>query len=360
MNSFFIIKTSAIGDVIQTFPVLEYLRRKFPSSRIDWLVEKNCSALVASHPMVSRVVSVDAKGWKKKMFSRQTRQEIQEYRSSMKQVKYDVVFDFQANTKSGFLSSCVQAEKKVGFDSKGVAEWPNLLFTTDRFSRREEENIRSQYLGLVKSFFSEQEEEFFSPIRLKITEQEEMRKSEWIGSLQKKPLRLMITFGSKWPNKQLSFDLWKGFLEEIAKQWDVYFFFVFGGVEERGFAEKLSSFFPETSQCIGDMSLPFWQSLMYEMDGVLSVDSAALHLCGTTTTPSFSIFGPSLSSVYRPLGMQHCSIQGECPYGMRFSSRCPILRSCKLPRCMRDLRVEQLMRRFSVWADENLTSRVSN
>ena len=38
--SILIVKTSAIGDVIQTFPVLEYLRQKFPAPQIDWVAEQ--------------------------------------------------------------------------------------------------------------------------------------------------------------------------------------------------------------------------------------------------------------------------------------------------------------------------------
>ena len=34
-----IIKASSLGDILHTFPVLEYLRSLFPLGQIDWVVE---------------------------------------------------------------------------------------------------------------------------------------------------------------------------------------------------------------------------------------------------------------------------------------------------------------------------------
>ena len=33
-----LIKLSAVGDVVHTFPVLNKLRRRYPAAQIDWLV----------------------------------------------------------------------------------------------------------------------------------------------------------------------------------------------------------------------------------------------------------------------------------------------------------------------------------
>ena len=38
VNEILIVKTSSIGDVVQTFLAVEYLKQKFPNSRIDWVV----------------------------------------------------------------------------------------------------------------------------------------------------------------------------------------------------------------------------------------------------------------------------------------------------------------------------------
>jgi heptosyltransferase-1 len=82
------------------------------------------------------------------------------------------------------------------------------------------------------------------------------------------------------------------------------------------------------------------------MDCVIAMDSAALHLCGTTLTPSFSVFGPSAASIYKPLGSQHTHVQGFCPYKQEFIQRCPLLRTCKTGACIKNLQAEELFQHF--------------
>ena len=40
-----LIKLSALGDVVHTFPVLNKLRRRYPAARLDWLVTPGIAEL---------------------------------------------------------------------------------------------------------------------------------------------------------------------------------------------------------------------------------------------------------------------------------------------------------------------------
>jgi ADP-heptose:LPS heptosyltransferase len=62
-QSILIVKLSAIGDVIQTLPMVEALKRQFPRARIDWVVEEDASNLLLSHPRVDRVIISRRKSW---------------------------------------------------------------------------------------------------------------------------------------------------------------------------------------------------------------------------------------------------------------------------------------------------------
>jgi heptosyltransferase-1 len=163
----------------------------------------------------------------------------------------------------------------------------------------------------------------------------------------------MVCFGSKWANKRLDHSTLTAFLQRIAKEYAFTFLFIFGDEEEKQIADAFAASYGERGKAIGNLSLPLWQALMWEVDGVIAVDSAALHLCGTTQTPSFSVFGPSLASSYKPIEERHTAVQGECPYSRTFTSRCPILRTCATGACIRQLRVEDLFTSFKHWA--NLT-----
>ena len=49
-----LIKLSALGDVVHSFPVLNALRRRYPKARIDWLVASDIAELLQGNPAIGR------------------------------------------------------------------------------------------------------------------------------------------------------------------------------------------------------------------------------------------------------------------------------------------------------------------
>ena len=347
-QSILIVKTSAIGDVIQTFPVLEYLRRKFPDARIDWVVEEGIAPLLRSHPLIDYVIEIKSKAWRKTPFQSETRKEFCAFSKVLRSISYDLLFDMKGNAKSAVVTGCARAKSKIGFGWKSVREKSNLLVTTHRLNPPSDLPIRAKYLHLVQRFFGDLETFEAQGVKLKLSEAEQARLNGL--RLSREKARFMVCFGSKWPNKRMDRDTLTSFLEKIAADCDPSYFFIFGDEEEKRLAENLSLHF-QNSVSLGDLSLPLWQALMWEMDGVIAVDSAALHLCGTTQTPSFSVFGPSLASCYKPPEERHLAVQGTCPYGKTFLSRCPILRTCSTGACIRNLQVDTLFAAYKSWSE---------
>jgi heptosyltransferase-1 len=345
-SSILLVKTSAIGDVIQTFPVLDYLRRKFPRARIDWVVEQGIAPVLRAHPQIDRVLEMHSKSWRQAPFRSQTHLELRAFVRALRETNYDVLFDLQGNIKSGLVTAAAKAKCKIGFGWKSARERGNLLFTHKRINPPAPLNVRLKYLGLVQEYFKDTTAFNTQEVRLKLSPEETQRLTT---ICQPKAPKLMVCFGSMWPNKRLEIVTLKALLEKIAPDCDPSYVFIYGDEEEKRVAEDLRSHFKERSMSIGQLSLPLWQALMWEMDGVIAMDSAALHLCGTTPTPSFSVFGPSLASYYSPPEQRHLSIQGLCPYGKTFPSRCPILRTCPTGACLRDLQVDELFASYKKW-----------
>ncbi len=346
-HSVLIIKTSAIGDVIQTFPVLEYLRRKFSKASIHWVVEQGIAPLLKAHPLVDKVLEVQTKSWRKAPFSKKTRTELSSFVKNLRMTEYDLAIDLQGNAKSAVITASARAKVKLGFGWKSVREKTNLLVTNRRINVSPHLNVRLKYLHLVCAYFQETHEFKSEGVRLHMTPMEQER----LESLHSNEPQLMVCFGSKWANKRLDPAILKDLLQRISKEYSFSFLFIFGDEEEKKIAEELAKIFRERGRAIGNLSLPLWQALMWEVDGVIAVDSAALHLCGTTQTPSFSVFGPSLASSYKPIEERHRCVQGSCPYGRTFTSHCPILRTCDTGACIRQLEAEDLFHAFKQWAD---------
>ena len=58
-----LIKFSALGDVVHTIPVVNKLRRRYPSAEIDWLVRPAFAELIAHHPAVSHAIPFPRRRW---------------------------------------------------------------------------------------------------------------------------------------------------------------------------------------------------------------------------------------------------------------------------------------------------------
>ena len=333
--SILLVKTSSIGDIIQALPVLQYLRTRFPQATIDWVVEKQGVSLLSACSLLSNTIVIDTKAWRSSLSSwKNILSTVKHLRSK----NYDILFDLQGNTKSACVTFLAKARKKIGFDSTHVQEKINLLVTTEKISLAKTLNAQMKYLQLVQRFFNDDAIYLPRPISMNITPLEKNRLKNLLSDRRlNNPLRLMIATHSRWSNKEMQIEALCSLLTHISAQHSVCFVFVYHSASEKQQADYMAQRFILQSLSVGDLSIPLWQNLMAEMDGVISVDSAALHLCATTYTASFSIFGPSLANRYRPMGLQHASVQGRCPYGIQFWSRCPLLRKCATGACLKEL-----------------------
>ncbi|NGX60170.1 MAG: Lipopolysaccharide heptosyltransferase 1 [Chlamydiae bacterium] len=345
MKEFLIIKTSSIGDVIQCFHLIGYLKRRFPKCQIDWVAEKEIAPLLRAHPQLDRVLEVDTKLWRKNPFKHQCL--ISSFRKQLREKNYDALFDLQGNTKSGCITAFAKAKQKVGYGWQDVPEKTNF-FVTNVHLPITQTNVRQRYSQLLQDYFGDSDPIETQQLELTITQEEESRLQRLKQLCFQRP-RLMICFGSNWGNKMLPEGTLKEFLLLIDEKLSPSFFFVYGNEKEKEVAYRLERDFSRCSHAIGEMSLPLWQRFMHVVEGVISMDSAALHLCATTTTPSFSLFGPSSAEAYKPVGEKHYAFQGSCPYEMQFDKRCPHLRTCQSGACLHEVSAEELFEKFELF-----------
>ncbi|NDE82002.1 MAG: lipopolysaccharide heptosyltransferase family protein [Chlamydiia bacterium] len=350
MDSILIVKTSSIGDVIQSLAVLEYLHHRFPQAKIDWIVERPSASLLEAHPYIHQVKIVDTKKWRAHPLAKETRQEIQKFRADLQAQQYDLLFDLQGNIKSGLIDFFCKAKKKIGFSKTSVPETPNLWFTNTHIDLDKHQNISLFYLKMIQNFFEDAVSFEPSGVKLNLNSHDQARLETVLPPdlSQKGPL-FMVALGSYWKNKQLSDEMVIELLSFIRSNYQARFIFVYQGVKEKMKVLELSEPFADCSTLIGEMTLVFWHGLMQKMDGVISVDSAGLHLAAASGVPTFSVFGPSAAEVYKPSGKMHIAIQGSCPYNQTFIRRCPYLRSCKTGACIKDLKVNAVIDRFKLF-----------
>ena len=162
-----IVRTSALGDVVHTFPVVEYLKLRQHVDHVGWVVEKKASPLVYAHPLVDTVIEIDSASIRSLFPSFEMIREWKRQRSRVKEGWWDYVFDLQANIKSGLATWSARSPIKVGYGRKTAAEWPNILATSERFDPPQGLSIREEYLHIVQRYFQDSSSFETGPIELR-------------------------------------------------------------------------------------------------------------------------------------------------------------------------------------------------
>jgi heptosyltransferase-1 len=132
MKSILLVKTSSLGDVVHNLPVASDIKRAFPDSAIDWIVEENFAAIPGAHEAVRTVIPVALRRWRRSLWRRDVRDEIARVRRAARHERYDAVIDTQGLLKSALIATMARG-MRYGLDWRSSRE-PLALFYDRTFS----------------------------------------------------------------------------------------------------------------------------------------------------------------------------------------------------------------------------------
>lgn len=119
-----VVRTGAIGDVVNALVFAGAVRELSPSTRIGWVVHPLSAPLLESHPWIDRVHL-----WRKQGGLGELRRVARELRA----VGYPLAIDLQRIQKSALLAKLSGARRRIGFDRARTKElaW---LWSTERLA----------------------------------------------------------------------------------------------------------------------------------------------------------------------------------------------------------------------------------
>jgi len=117
-----LIKMSAMGDVVQTMPVLNKLRARYPAARLDWLTTPAFTELLRHNPKISNVLVFAREEWRRPWrltpFASGAR-----LAATLRETRYDLVLDLQGQFRSGVFARATGAPIRIGFDRPRAELW---------------------------------------------------------------------------------------------------------------------------------------------------------------------------------------------------------------------------------------------
>jgi heptosyltransferase-1 len=326
-----IIKTSALGDVIQALHALEGFAEYLTNSKtqLEWVVEQAAAPLVSLHPLVQRVHVIDTKGWRKNLMKFSTYSQITQLVKDLRFQSYDVALDLQGNMKSSLVMASLSSQRKVGYDFSSAPESIASLFVRERLVADYQTGARGHYQQMLAHALQQKPDYQLMNFNWQWTQQDKLHDVSY-G---------VLAMGSVWKNKQIGIDMAHCLLVNLLESRHETVFLSWGNREEEKNCKlvigRLASIkHQKRVKLIPKASLVEYSAWIAQAHWLVGADSLPLHLAALFNVPSFGIFGPSNANFYGPRSSQDLHWQGRCPYGITFERRCPKLRSCSTGACL--------------------------
>ena len=348
-----IIRLSALGDIINTLPVVPLLRRCYPDLAIDWVVEDRFLELVSQVDGIARCLPFPRR---KARPTPAGLRALFEHQAALRKERYLAAIDFQGNLKGAMHLFLARADRKIGLERAASREGAHL-FAKERVLPRDGCHRVERALALIRPVCETVPE----PLRGKPLA-EELRPrfledaaaahavDERLSTLRTEAQPLVVLHPGT--SKFGAFKRWhpEGYGElagRLARQRGALVLVSYGPGEARIAAAVVdaskgtASLFEPTHGMAGLMAL------LRRADLVVAADSGPLLLASALGTKTVALFGPKDPLVYAP------------PFGgcqvVRHPTPCSpcSLRRCADPICVSGIEPEQVLQAALAACQEN-------
>jgi ADP-heptose:LPS heptosyltransferase len=273
-----VIRTSAMGDVALTTPVITALRKKYPEIEIT-LVTRSAYAPFFASVKDLRLFMPDFKGRHKGLFGI-----IRLSRDLKKGGKIDHVIDLHDVLRSKILRWIIRMSgSKVSVIDKGRAEKKQVIKGKNR--KRLKHSVERYCDVFAKAGF----------IVVPETQQSIIPTSEAVEKVSGLPLVMSVSNIGVAPFAKHKLKSWPEenmirLLNIISEKHGVKYW-LFGGVEDYERLNSLHEKIPGSYLVVGKLNLSEELALMGRLDFMISMDSSNMHMAALSGTKVISIWG---------------------------------------------------------------------
>jgi heptosyltransferase I len=287
-----IIKTSSLGDVLNTLPAVSDARRAWPDLEIDWAVEEAFAPAPSWHPGVSKVIPVNLRRWRSRLAPR----EIVVFLRQLRERRYDLIVDAQGLMKSALLALAARGPT-CGFDTRSAREGIAALL----YDRRANASWDFHAVDRQRQLFAQA-----LAYPLPQTPPDFGLRRRPLGT--RKP-SLILLHGTTWATKRWPESHWIA-LARLA---------VAGGIEprlrwqdagERESAERIAASAPGT-KVLHAPDLESLRGIIEEASVAASNDSGPAHLAAALGIPSVTLYGATRAEHNGTLGSGQVHLTAE-------------------------------------------------
>jgi heptosyltransferase-2 len=318
-----IIQTAFIGDVILTTPLIVALKDEFPGAKIDFLTTPKSKDLLDANPKINNLIIFDKRG------KDQGLKGLIRVGQILHENHYDLCITPHRSLRSAFLAWKTKAKIRVGFNTSA---WKKAFSHIVTYKPDHHEIERN--LSLLSAIGIERQKS------LPVLHYNQEDKRIVDALLTKQNLRDKTLFavapGSVWPTKRWPEAYFSEFCESVTNKG--YHVVLLGGPEDLDLCNRIAGKSKKIFTTTGTFNLRETFYLLNQCTGILSNDSAPLHLGLAANIRVFAIFGPTVPAFgFAPFGPKSKIFENSelaCrPCAIHGSKKCPV----KTFDCMREV-----------------------
>ena len=319
-----LIKPSALGDIVNAFPVLWALRGRWPEAKISWVVNRSLRGLLDGHPALDQVIAYDRGGmsWSPPGLVR-----FAGFLRALRREEFDLTIDLQGLLRSGLMTMATGAEVRVGLaDAREGA----TRFYTHRVPAqggRGEAHAVTRLLRLAEVFGGEVSDPRFD-VACDPADRSWARET-----LRNVPHpRLILNLGARWETKRWPPEHFAAIARRAVATRGAGLIAV-GAPEDSTLVDELCARLdpiPVLNFC-GRTTLPQLAALAAEADLVLSNDTGPLHLATAAGARVVGVYTCTRSHLNGPYGPRALAVESQVWCAGSY------LKTCNRLDCMREL-----------------------
>jgi heptosyltransferase I len=269
-------------------PVVNALKRKWPESRITWVIQPVPYELVANHQAVDDFIIFHRRRGRAALRS------YRELRRAFEGRHFDLLINLQVYLKAGLITALAPADIKLGFDRKRARDM-NWLFTNRRIPARPMQHVQDQYFEFVEYLGIDAE-----PVewRIQLTPDERAQQSAFFEPLGK---TCAIVVGTSKPAKNWDPAHYARVIDVLESDFGLRTMIVGGpSAFERDLAAQIAQ--AARIKPINALGNDI-RKLVYLLDGaslVISPDTGPLHIARALDKPVIGLYGYTNPKRYGP------------------------------------------------------------
>ena len=280
-----IVKLSSLGDIIHSMVALQFIKRSYPDSKIDWIVEEKYKSLLENNLHLENIYTVSLQKAKKRKSIFLLFQELKKIR---KLKGYDFVIDAQGLIKSALVAKMISTKQNVGFDKKSIREPLAAMFYNHKVTVAYDENSIDRNVAVI-----------CNPLSISLQSNDIIDKNPFIiPSFKNQTSRkayIVFVIGSTWESRNYP----KEKYVEIANKLQKKCLTIWGDESEK-IKAKWMALQSEFIEVAPKLTLDELKEVIKNSTLLIGNDTGPSHMAWAMNLPSIILFGPTpINRVYQ-------------------------------------------------------------